>query len=444
MNPARSHLYQEHELTRALLGRLILPATIVVSMFLFGTVGFFILGNGRWTLFDCAYMTSMTLTTVGYGEVLEGMGRGGRLFAMVLMWAGMGVILYSISMMIGFVVEQNLPRILRERKMNKRMAALKNHYIVCGAGKTGLTAAREMEASGRQCVVIEVKPDRIEWLRKQTDAIYFVKGDATEEEVLRFAGIERAAGLLAVLGEDSHNLLITVQARFVNPDIKIATRCNENTLTDKFFRAGANYVVNPAFIGGMRMVSEMIRPDVVSFLDRMLRDKDKSVRVEEVPICEGSPWVGSTLSVVKFAEKTGLIAISIKHPGEEEFRYNPSPHEVLQAGTVLIVIGNADQVSKLKEFCSVESAGTCPRGVASCGPAQKRCGNDDLRTPPIHGIMYFEATPFGQRPVPRGNRRSDLLSSFFNRFQSGPRLFIRLPHLRPRFEIGFKIKYRFD
>ncbi len=360
MNTAHSHSYQERELTKALLGRLVLPATVVVSMFLFGTVGFFILGNGRWTLFDCAYMTSMTLTTVGYGEVLEGMGRGDRLFAMVLMWSGMGVILYAISMMIGFVVEQNLSRILRERKMHKRIAALKQHYIVCGAGKTGFTAAREMEASGRPCVVIEVKAERVEWLRKQTEALYLIQGDATEEEVLKSAGIERAAGLLAVLGEDSHNLLITVQARFASPDVKIATRCNENSLADKFFRAGANYVVNPSFIGGMRMVSEMIRPDVVSFLDRMLRDRDKSVRVEEVQICEGSPWVGHTLSGVKFAEKTGLIAISVKHPGDEDFTYNPSPHEPLQAGTVLIVIGNADQVARLKGYCSMEPAGTPP------------------------------------------------------------------------------------
>jgi voltage-gated potassium channel len=339
-------------LTRELLERLIRPVLMVLIVFLFGMFGFLIVGAGKWSLFDCAYMTSITLTTVGYGEVLEEMGQNGRIFAMVLMWTGMGVTLYAISTITGFVVEQNLTRILRERKMEKRIAAMKDHYIVCGVGKTGFNVLKELAESKRPCVVIEIKPERIEWIHKQFQNLHFIQGDATEEDVLKRAGIEKASGILAALGEDSHNLLITVQARYVNPATKIVARCQENNLADKFYRAGANYVVNPAFIGGMRMASEMVRPHVVSFLDRMLRGKDKTVRVEEVELCAGSPWVGQCLNDIDMRGSTGLIPISLKHPEDDDFRYNPAKDEILRPGTVMIVIGNPEQIAGLRHFCS--------------------------------------------------------------------------------------------
>lgn len=339
-------------LAKSFLEQLVVPALLVIIAFIFGTLGFVIIGGGRWSLFDCAYMTSITLTTVGYGEVLEEMGTNGRFFAMVLMWSGMGVTLYAVSTITGFVVDQNFSKIFRERKMEKRIAALKNHFIVCGGGRTGCNVVKELITSKRPCVAIEIKPERLEWMRNQFDDQHFILGDATEEEVLRRAGIERAAGILAALGEDSHNLLITVQARYVNPAIKIVARCQENNLADKFFRAGANYVVNPAFIGGLRMASEMVRPHVVSFLDRMLRGKDQTVRVEEVTVCEGSPWAGLSLHDIGIQEETGLIPISLKHPEDTDFTYNPSRSEVVKPGTVLIVIGNPEQISHLKTFCS--------------------------------------------------------------------------------------------
>lgn len=339
-------------LAKDLLQQLVRPVLLLVGSFVFGTAGYMIIGGGRWELLDCAYMTSITLTTVGYGEVLEHLGTSGRIFGMVLMWSGMGVTLYAVSTITGFVVEQNLSRIFRERKMEKRIAALHNHFIVCGVGKTGFNVVRELIASKRPCVAIELRHDRVEWLSKQFDDLHYIQGDATEEEVLRRAGIEKASGLLAALGEDSHNLLIMVQARYVNPSIKIVARCQENTLADKFYRAGANYVVNPAFIGGMRMASEMIRPHVVSFLDRMLRGKDKTVRVEEVTIGAGSAWAGRTIREVEMQRKTGLLPISLKPHDGDDFSYNPSADTVLMPGAVVIVIGNPDQIARLKGYCS--------------------------------------------------------------------------------------------
>jgi len=342
-----------HALYRAFLQQLVIPALLLVFVFLFGTLGFFVLGEGTWSLFDCAYMTSITLTTVGYGEILPGFGTDGRILAMVLMWAGMGVTLYAVSAITAFVVERKLSRILRERKMEKRIAALKNHFIVCGGGHTGVNVLRELTTSKRSCVYIEIKPERIEWVNNQFEGHhYFIQGDATEEEILLRAGIERAAGILAVLGEDSHNLLITVQSRYINPDAKIVARCHENNLTDKFYRAGANYVVNPSFIGGMRMASEVLRPHVVSFLDRMLRGNDPAIRVEEVTVAAKSPWVGHALKELDIQRSTGLIPISIKHPEDSDFTYNPSQDEILKPESVIVIIGNPEQISHLRKFCT--------------------------------------------------------------------------------------------
>ncbi len=341
----------KHAMNRAFLHHLVFPALLLLVVFIFGTLGFFILGGGKWTLFNCAYMTSITLTTVGYGEILEDFGTDGRLFAMILMWSGMGVALYAVSTITGFVVERKFSRILRERKMEKSIAALKNHFIVCGGGNTAVNVLREMIASKRSCVCIELKPERLEWLAGQLQGLYYIHGDATEEDVMLRAGLERASGVLAVLDEDAHNLLITVQARYSNPDVKIVVRCHENRLAEKFYRAGANYVVNPSFIGGMRLASEMIRPHAVSFLDRMLRGND-AIRVEEVTVGEGSPWIGHSLREIDIQRRTGLIPVSLKRPEDPDFTYNPSQDEVLTPQSVIVVIGNPEQVSNLRRFCA--------------------------------------------------------------------------------------------
>ena len=347
-------LASKHAPDRTFSQQLVFPVLLLLVVFISGTLGFFILGGGKWTLFDCAYMTSITLTTVGYGEILEDFGTDGRLFAMILMWAGMGVALYAVSTITGFVVERKFSRILRERKMEKSIAALKNHFIVCGGGHTAFNVLQELITSKQSCVCIELKPEHMERIAHHFPGLHYIQGDATEEEVLLRAGIERASGVLAVLDEDGHNLLITVQARYINPGIKIVARCHENNLAEKFYRAGANYVVNPAFIGGMRMASEMIRPHVVSFLDRMLRRND-AVRVEEVTIGEGSPWIGHSLREIDIQRRTGLIAVSLKRPEDPDFTYNPSQDEVLTRQSVIVVIGSPEQVSNLRRLCAKQS-----------------------------------------------------------------------------------------
>jgi voltage-gated potassium channel len=350
--PTSQILLVDASIARMLLQRLILPFSALVLTFLFGTGGFLVIGGGRWTVLDCAYMTSLTLTTVGYGEVLDQMGNDARVFAMVLMWLGMGVTLYAVSTITAFLVETDLRRILRERRMEKKLAGMSGHFIVCGLGKTGFNIVQELYTTRQPCVAIDSSPEHLHRTQKHFEGLYYLHGNATEEEILTRAGVERAAGVIAALKDDSDNLLITVQARYISPTIKIVARCNENNLADKFYRAGANYVVNPAFIGGMRMASEMVRPHVVTFLDRMLRGKDQSVRVEEATVREDSPWVGQTLQEIDIRRHTGLLLVALKHPELEDFSYNPEPGERLQAGSVMIVIGSSEQVAKLKGLCT--------------------------------------------------------------------------------------------
>ncbi len=342
-----------NKLMQEFVRQLLIPATLVVIAFVLGTVGYVILGGGKWSVLDAAYMTSITLTTVGYGEVLAGMDQSpvARLYTLVLMWAGMGVTLFAISSITAFVVERNLGRLYKERKMEKQIAALKNHYIVCGAGRTGVHIIHELFTTKRPFVVVEISEERLEHLGAHYDGILTIHGDATDEETLERAGIQAAGGLIANVNEDSRNLLISVQARFVRPDLTIVARAEDNALISKFERAGADYVVSPSFIGGMRMASQMLRPNTVTFLDRMLRGQDPSIRVDEATVEAGSKIEGKTLAQAEIFSRTGLRPIAFQPAGASAFQYNPSGDEVLTPGSIIFVVGNPDQLASLRDLC---------------------------------------------------------------------------------------------
>jgi len=340
-------------LLRDLVERLVIPLALLIGIFLVGTFGYVAIGWGRWTLLESAYMTSITLTTVGYGEVLDQMGDNGRIFTMFLMWSGMGVTLYALSTVTAFVVERHLSRFFRERKMEKRIAALNRHVIICGAGKTGSYIVNEFLTVRRPCCLVVTDPEEVVLIRDRHSDLPVLTGDPTEEEILLRAGIKRASGIIANLEEDSRNLLITVMAAYINPEIKIVARAEDKKLAPKFEHAGAHYVVTPSFIGGMRMASEMLRPHVVTFLDRMLRGSDPSVRVEEVTVQPGSQLGGSTLGEANLAERTGLNPIALRPPGAEDFTYNPSGDLKLESGAVIIVIGGSAALDSLRELCEV-------------------------------------------------------------------------------------------
>jgi len=335
-------------LTADLFYRLRYPMLAVVGVFLFGTFGYYLLGHGQVSLLDSIYMTSITLTTVGYGEIFP-LDNVGRWFTTVLMWAGMGAMVYATAVVTSFFVEINLGQLVREQSMKERIAQLRDHYIVCGASETALHIIRELYETAQPFVVIEMDPQKVEQVRHEFEDILILNGDATEENVLEEAGISRAQGLFAVLGDDGRNMLLTVVARYVNPRIKIVSECRDNDLINKFYRAGANYVVNPTFIGGMRMASEMLRPQVVTFLDRMLRGQEAE-RVEQAVVEEGSPLAGKTLAEAAIPERTGLVPIALEMPDGRSI-FNLTGEERLVPGTAIIVIATPDQVARLRAYC---------------------------------------------------------------------------------------------
>lgn len=325
------------------------PGLAVLVVALVGTLGYFVAGAGARSLLDSAYMTSITLTTIGYGEIFE-LGRGGRAFTLLLMWAGWGVMVYAAATVTAFFVERNPARLIRERLMEQRIEDLKDHYIVCGGGETAVHILHELISTKHACVVVETDAEVIARLRERFADLLVLDGDPTDEAVLLRAGLLRAAGIFAALGDDGSNMLVTVLANFNNADLKIVSECRDNSLTSKFYRAGADYVVNPMFIGGMRMVSEMVRPQVVTFLDRMLREQTAH-RVEQVTVSAGSAVAGKTLAEADLQRHGGLTPIALERP-DGAVVFNPGPDAVLAPGMVIIVIGDPDQVARLAAYCS--------------------------------------------------------------------------------------------
>ena len=301
-----------------------------------------------WSLFDSLYMTVITLATVGYGET-HPLTLPGRVFTIFLILGGMSIIFYALTEITTFVVEGEMTGILRRRGMNRQINKLKNHYILCGAGKSGSQVLNELRKTGRNCVVIEKDSEKVKHLLNEHVPV--VEGEATEDAVLRSAGIDRATGLVTALPSDKDNLFVVITARGLNPKIRIVSKVEEITAREKFLRSGADTAVSATFIGGMRMASELIRPTTVSFLDTMLYGTP-SLRVDEVSLPSASKYVGLPLGKCEPIHLSGVVLVSLKDGGKPGFRFNPPQDVILKSGDTLIVIGDRIQVDKLRKGLS--------------------------------------------------------------------------------------------
>ncbi len=298
-----------------------------------------------WSLFDSLYMTVITLATVGYGET-HPLTLAGRAFTIFLILGGMSIIFYALTEITTFVVEGEMTGILRRRRMNRHINKLKNHYILCGAGRSGAHVLDELRKTGRTCVVIEKDQMKVKALL--AEHVPVIEGEATEDYVLRSAGIERATGLVTALPSDKDNLFVVITARGLNPSLRIVSKVEEIAARDKFLRSGADTAVSANFIGGMRMASELIRPTTVSFLDTMLYGTP-SLRVDEVTVPSSCKYVGQSLERCEALKDSGVVLVSIRpHGNKADFRFNPSPDTHLKSGDTLIVIGNRSQVESLR------------------------------------------------------------------------------------------------
>lgn len=330
-----------------------LPLILLVGTFFGGALGYRLLfPEQAWT--KLFYMTAITLSTVGYGDILGTENSPvAAWYTMFLMLAGMSMVVYALSSVTAFIVEGRLSRLLLENRIRRKIARMVGHYIVCGAGTLGEHVIREMLNSEEQVVVIDSDLDHLNHIKEEYPQLIALHGDATEDDDLIEANIANAKGLVAALSNDKDNLFLTLTARQLNPHLKIVSRAVDIHLHNRLKIAGADYIVSPNFIGGMRMASEILRPNVVSFLDRMLRGKDPSIRVSEVVIAPNSPYLGKPLKEVPIYAKTGLNILAWSPTGKDEaLAYNPGPETILLAGGYLLFIGNAEQHKQLEDLLS--------------------------------------------------------------------------------------------
>ncbi|OGR01161.1 MAG: hypothetical protein A2284_08100 [Deltaproteobacteria bacterium RIFOXYA12_FULL_61_11] len=334
------HFYRE---------RFLIAFVAILSLFVIGSLGYRVIEG--WPLFDGVYMTMITLATIGYGETHE-LSNYGRLFTMFLIVAGLGIFGYSLSIFTTFLVEGELKRILKRKKMETRVGKMTSHYIVCGAGNTGRWIVDEILKAKEDVVVIDKDPKRLEFLENQPTAVYIV-GDGSREQTLLDAGIHRASGLITALSEDKENLFVVLTARGLNPKLKIISRVIDGESEKKLLMAGATGTVNPQKIGGLRLASMMLRPTVVTFLDTMMRVSKVPLRVEEAEIQVGSSLQNVTLGEARIPERTGLLVVAVKKKGDDaDFFYNPPQEYILRAHDVVIIMGSYDNLRKLKELAT--------------------------------------------------------------------------------------------
>lgn len=328
-----------------MLNKLIKVILILLILFSVGTAAFMIIE--KWSFLESLYMTVITISTVGFQEVRP-LTENGRIFTIFLILSGYGIMLYALSSIIAFIVGGELLDIFRRRKMNSKIEELNGHYIICGSKGPGEYVINELINTYQKFVVIENDAERIKEL-KEMEKILFVEGDASEDNILIEAGITRAKGLVSALSTDKDNLFVVLTARNINKDLRIVALAFDENTDHKLRRAGADSVITPNSIGGIRLASEVIRPSVVSFLDMMLRGK-VTVRIEEVSIPKGSGLKGKNLAEAKIHEKAKLIIIAIRNGETGNYQYNPGSHTVIKEGDVLITIGTPEQVRTLREM----------------------------------------------------------------------------------------------
>lgn len=332
--------------------RIFLSLTIFILVFIIGVVGFKVLGGREWSLLDSLYMTVITLSTVGYSEVIDiSANPGARIFATVFIVICLGTIAFAVSSITSFIVEGELKNVLGRKRMEKEIAKLRDHYIVCGSDDTAQTIIQELILTQKKFVVIEALKEKMDRL-SSLGSILLIHGDPTEDNVLLSAGIEKAKGILLSLPTDEANLFVTLTARSLNPKIRIVTKGIDVNSHKKMVKAGSDAVISPTFIGGMRMVSEMLRPAVVTFLDMMLREREQVLRFEEVEVGKGSFLVGKTIEEAKLGEKTDALLVAIRREGRKDYEFNPSKDTRIQENDTLILIASPEMVKELEDMAS--------------------------------------------------------------------------------------------
>jgi voltage-gated potassium channel len=317
----------------------------ILSTLAFGTVGYMLIE--KWGFLDSLYMTIITLTTVGYREVHD-LSKGGMIFTMILLVGGVGVVIFALSKGAQVILDLEYNQIFRRRRVEKTIRELKNHYIICGYGRMGKIISKELREDGVQFLVIEKRT-----AQPEEEGVLILRGDATRDETLHEAGIDRAAGLISVLPTDAENLFVVLSARGLNPKLLIVARAGEEGAERKLIRAGATKVVSPYHIGGLRMAHMVLRPTVVDFLEFATRSGNLELQIEEIQIHEKSGLIGLTLEESGIGRDLGVIIVAIKQ-ATGDTRFNPTFRSTVKSGDTLIALGERSKLRKVGEMARGE------------------------------------------------------------------------------------------
>jgi voltage-gated potassium channel len=317
---------------------LMLLACVVIC----GTGGFHFIE--RWTWFDAFYMTLTTMTTIGYGEI-HPLSHNGRIFNSFLIVFAVFSGGFTIATFSQALLQFEFRKAFGRRRMERELAKLSDHYIICGAGRVGRTVARELRARGQSVAFIEKDPQRAEWAIKEK--IPVIVGNASSEETIKQAHIENCKGFVAAVNSDAENLYIVLTARGFRSDLKIIARASEEEAISKLLRAGASQVLSPYFFVGSRIAQLLLRPNVLDFIDAAFGTERLDVEIGEVRIDVNSPLVGKTLGDPAIRQQADVIILAVK-PADGPLVFNPAPETPIRASDTLIVIGSDAHLRKLE------------------------------------------------------------------------------------------------
>lgn len=326
--------------------RLYICLILLGSVVFGGSVGFHFIEGWAW--FDAFYMTLTTMTTIGYGEI-HPLSHAGRIFNSFLIVFAVFSGGFTIATFSQALLEFEFGKAFGRRRMERELAKLSGHYILCGAGRVGRTVARELRARGQSVVFIERDPQRAEWAINEK--IPVVVGSGSSEECLKRAHIDTAKGFVAAVSSDAENLYIVLTARGFRSDLKIIARASEEEATSKLLRAGASQVLSPYFFVGSRIAQLLLRPNVLDFIDAAFGTERLDVEIGEVRIEAKSPLVGKTLGDSVIRQQADVIILGVK-PADRALLFNPAPETVIRASDTLIVIGADTHLKKLEALAT--------------------------------------------------------------------------------------------
>lgn len=323
-------------------------AAVPLVILAVGTVAYPLIEGPPWTMFDGLYMTVITLTTLGYGEIPRELSWQGRTFTMLLALGGIFTLFYIATEIVRGVVTGEIRELIGRERMEDELKHLTGHLIVCGFGRMGKIVCDELERLKRRFVVIDKMPQPPGWSYLQG---LHLQGDANEDEVLRKAGIDRAKALITVVGSDADNLYIVLSARLLNPKVLIVARAEEEEAEGKLRKVGANKVISPYLAGGHRAVQAVLRPAVLSFVELAARPEFIDLQIEEIKVDAGSPMAGKSLRDSRLSQDYGVTVIGVIRPTGEVL-YSPGGDAVLEANATIIAIGPLRQLQAVEAMAA--------------------------------------------------------------------------------------------